>query len=146
LADGKEVATATVKADLRREGRVVVTTRSISSGQTIESIDLELVERTLDSGRADWIRRPREVVGMVARTRIPKGRAIRASQIKSPPVVCRRDDVVVEAHVGARLVEGRRRALEEGAVGDTIRVRMEPRNNLVLARVVDSRRVRLASQ
>jgi len=49
--------------------------------------------------------------------------------------ICRKEEYVAGEKV-----------FEEGAVGDTIRVRMEPRNNLVLARVVDSRRVRLASQ
>lgn len=101
----------------------VVTRRTVAPGRVIEMDDVAAGETDLTSNVRTPLRDPSQVLGRIARVGIGAGQAIIAEHLRSPVVVRRGAAVEVTATIGQVTVTGAGTALEDGAVGDTIRIK-----------------------
>lgn len=101
----------------------VLTRRTVSPGRIIEADDVVTAEIDLTSNPRTPLRDTSQVVGRVARVGLGSGQAVIAEHLRSPVVVKRGAQVEVTATIGQVTVTASGTALEDGAVGDTIRVK-----------------------
>jgi flagella basal body P-ring formation protein FlgA len=120
---------------LRQE--VVVPKRVIRAGKTIRSSDLEVRSVALDESYERYVLDAEALVGRVARRTLPPGLPVSERLVELPAVVERGAAVKVRMHVGAMLVTMSGEALEDGAVGKTVKVLNPSSKRILSGRVVD---------
>jgi len=99
--------------------------RRLTTGQTVDSLSLEQCEKEwtrLSSDAATWMDISKGVVAV--RTLVP-GRPITVADIKPTPVVHRDQSVDLQYVDGSVRIKMAGRALQDGAVGETITVAVE---------------------
>lgn len=107
---------------LLREVQVPVPNRSLPAGRAIAAGDLEWVamgDRPLASNVA---RDPAEMVGRLPRRALPQGAPVVTADLKRPVAVARGALVTIILGTPNMRLTARGQALDEGAVGDTVRV------------------------
>lgn len=123
------------------EVEVPVPGRPVDEGAVLERSDLDLAwvpERRL---RPDTVLAMAGLVGQEADRRLMPGRPVRAGDVQAPRLV-RRGDVVTIVYAQAGLeLRARGRALEDGAMGDSIRLQNVDSRREIRATVVDVKRV-----
>lgn len=123
---------------------VVVPRRVIRAGETIRGEDLEVVERPLGGGADKLALSLDQLVGRIARRNLMAGTPVPKRSLRLPALVRRGSGVTVQVRVGRMVVSMKGEALEDGAMGETVRV-MNPRSSRVLVgRVVDYERVEVS--
>lgn len=101
---------------------VPVPATRLRSGAPIDAADLTLVEfesRRLDDGMA---LSEDELIGMSPRRTLAPGAPVRLADVQPPIVVARGDRITMQVRYGTLSVTARGRALQDGAMGDVIRV------------------------
>ena len=101
------------------EAEVLVAVDTIPAGVVLEPEHV-LVAR--GRARPGELEIPEEAVGLAARSTLYKGRPIRAEQLGPPIVVRRNSFVTLEFRRGALTLRTEGRALDDGGVGDRIRI------------------------
>ena len=107
-------------------GRVLVTmpvpVRRIRPGEVIEPSDLTTIRLSLDRAGAGFIASADALIGQSPRRQISAGRLVQVGSVGAPIVVQRNRPVTLVYEDGALMLAARGRALQEGGVGDTVRV------------------------
>ncbi|MFA7430222.1 MAG: flagellar basal body P-ring formation chaperone FlgA [Rhodospirillaceae bacterium] len=134
-------------------------TRQRVSGQAYETIEVPVVLRPVNRDAVitdadiDWIKMradrlqpgiatdSAEVIGMAARRSVRAGEPLRLRDLARPTLVARNELVTMVLTTSFMTLTSRGRALENGAIGDIVRIRNERSNKTVLGRVVDARTV-----
>jgi flagella basal body P-ring formation protein FlgA len=136
--NGKEISRIGIPFEVRFRSRQVIAASDIAAGQVIgaDSVRLETLE-TLEPQKTELS----EVVGMTARRAISAGTVIHPQWLQptAPPVlVQRRQRVVLKIDTGLMQITAGGEALDEGAVGQVIRVKrgQKPDERIVLGRVM----------
>jgi flagella basal body P-ring formation protein FlgA len=109
---------------------VAVLRRPVARGQIIGPDDILAEERAAPA--AAGLALPGEALGQAARRALPAGRPLAAADLVRPQAIAKGDGVTVTWRSGALNLSLRARALEAGAVGDTISVE-NPRTRRPLA-------------
>lgn len=122
---------------------VVVAARPISRHQPIGPEDLTTRRLDLAELPADVFLRPEDVVGHWAQTGIGAGRALRKAQVEIPPVVREGDRVLIVAERSGLRVTALGEVRDAARPGERVPVLNLDSNKTVVARVVDSRTVRV---
>jgi len=125
----------TFRAQVASNGRVVelagrveievempVPVRRIRPGEIIEAADLTLVRMPLERAGAGFVQSAESLVGLSPRRQMPAGRLVLVGSVGMPIVVQRNRQVTLIYEDGALLLAARGRALQEGGVGDLVRV------------------------
>jgi flagella basal body P-ring formation protein FlgA len=118
--DHKFTIWARVKALITVER--VIALEELKPGGTIQAKQLRLEARDEFPGGQDFARAVDEVVGKVARVRVPAGTALQRSLLEEPKDVGKGDVVEVEARNGGALLKFQGEAEAAGSVGDRIPV------------------------
>ncbi|ALG75392.1 FlgA protein [Azospirillum thiophilum] len=108
------------RADI--EVAMPVPVRRIRPGEIIEAADLTTIRLSIGRAGAGFIADADALVGLSPRRQIPAGRLIQVGSVGSPIVVQRNRPVTLVYEDGALLLAARGRALQEGGVGDVVRV------------------------
>lgn len=112
---------------------VVVATRTIARGTLLTKTDLQLEKRPSSELRGAVFERVDPLIRMRTRSQIQAGKPLRAQQIK-PQVLIARGEIVTLSTVTSQLsVRTRVEALEDGGLGDRVKLR-----NRVSGRVVEA--------
>lgn len=127
--------TGTFRAQVASRGRIVelsgrveievempVPVRRIRPGEIIEAADLTTVRLPLERAGAGFIASADQLVGLSPRRQMPAGRLVLVGSVGSPIVVLRNRPVTLVFEDGPLLLAARGRALQEGGVGDLVRV------------------------
>lgn len=114
---------------------VVVTRQPISRGDIVTSDMIATEPQDLSGLRSLYYTDPALVVGKEAKRNFAAGSVIFASQVKQPLAVSRGQRVQILARHGAVQISSRGEALENGAIGDQIRIRNLQSERIVYARV-----------
>lgn len=104
--------------------------RTLPAGTVISAADL----RAIDSDRPG-LTDPSEAIGLQTRITIYEGRPIQASLLEAPRLVSRNQIVRLNFTRGALRILASGRALDEGAVGDLVRVMNLESRRTIAARV-----------
>ncbi|OHV83517.1 flagellar basal body P-ring formation chaperone FlgA [Rhizobium sp. LCM 4573] len=104
-------------------GFAVVPTQTIYPGEVISAARVEEVEVTNPNLTGDYARSTGEVVGMVSKRTLLPGRIVLVSALRAPYAVTRGSAVRLTFAIGNLAISAGGSPLEDGAVGDVIRVR-----------------------
>lgn len=132
---GLDPRTGTFQARIVSDGRALeltgraevevampVPVRRIRPGEIIEAADLTTMRLSLERAGSGFISSPDALIGLSPRRQIPAGRLIQVGSVGAPIVVQRNRPVTLVYEDGALILAARGRALQEGGVGDIVRV------------------------
>jgi flagellar basal body P-ring formation protein FlgA len=117
--------------------RVPVLSRDIQRGETITVADIEMIEIPRQRLTNDILRNPGRINGMAARRALSQGRPLSESDIEPPKLVLRNTLVTLIYSAPGMVMTARGRSLDDGALGDTVKV-MNVRSNRMIEGVVRS--------
>ncbi len=120
---------------------VAVTTRPMARGERIRAEDLVLEKRTLGQQRGMAIRDPEKIHGYVLKNSVPAGKVLMARMLSAPKLVRRGRTVVLTAISPGLNIRMKGVALEDGLIGDTIKVRNTASKRTLYATVIAPGRV-----
>ncbi|WP_244433584.1 flagellar basal body P-ring formation chaperone FlgA [Azospirillum sp. B506] len=118
-----------------------VPVRRIRPGEVIEPSDLTTMRLSLDRAGAGFIASADALVGQSPRRQLSAGRLVQVGSVGAPIVVQRNRPVTLVYEDGALMLAARGRALQEGGVGDTVRVMNIASSTVVTGTVTGSETV-----
>lgn len=122
---------------------VVVASRPLARGQRLGKDDLALEKRDLGTLRGKTIQNPTQVLGYLMRRGVPAGRALHTALLEAPVLVERGRRVRMAVQAQSIDITMTGVALEDGALGETVRVRNPASSRVVEGVVVGPAQVRL---
>lgn len=102
--------------------RVVVATRAVDRGVTLDAADLAVVERETSSLPSSYMRDPAQLAGFTLARPVVAGTVISPSLLAADHVVRRGDMVTLIAQAGAMTVRAQGRALADAALRSRVKV------------------------
>ncbi|WP_207477355.1 flagellar basal body P-ring formation chaperone FlgA [Arenibaculum pallidiluteum] len=120
---------------------VPVPTRRLLPGEVIGEGDLAVVPMPVDRLSATTLTDRATLVGQAARRQLSPGRIIMRGSVGAPIVVERNKPVVLVYEDGALHLAAQGRALQDGGVGDTVRVMNAASRGVVTGTVTGPERV-----
>ena len=102
---------------------VVVANRALSRGQRLEAQDLRIEHRDVGDLRRPAVRDPAQVLGYRVDRPIPPGRVVDAAMLSAPVLVERGRRVRLAVRTQGMDISMSGQAMEDGALGDTVKVR-----------------------
>lgn len=122
MVDGDSLRKIIVSGKISVFKEVVKAARNINRGDIITSEDITLVSEKIKYARKDFVTSTKELIGKRATRRIQADQTIKSGMFEVPPAVEKGDRVVIKAENNELLITATGKALEEGCVGDHIRV------------------------
>lgn len=122
-------------AQVDRLRHILVATRNIGRGESLSEDDVSLELRSVSSLGNGTISDPARISGKVAKRPINLGDSIRTSSVTAPEVIQRGDTVNVTAVSGGIAVSTSGIAMNDGKVGQQIRVQNLKSERIIKARV-----------
>ena len=135
LVNGKSCKKTLVSGKIAVIRDIVKATRRIKRGETISSEDIILVSEKKTSFKNSLATNPEEIIGKKATRSIMADRPIQRGMFRVPPAVLKGDRVVIRAESKSILITASGKALEEGCIGDQIRVMNTSSNKEIVATV-----------
>lgn len=123
---------------------VAISLRSMPRNSIVQASDVQLSERDVSSLRQGYILNLEHVIGKKLTRPIQPNRVISTSSLKAAAAIDKGDAVVISAHGNSMSVRMPGIALEEGAIGQQIRVRNTRSQRIVHARVTAPGQVEVA--
>lgn len=117
---------------------VPIVSHSVNRGDVIRASDLTFVRVREDSLRRDIITDADLVIGMAPRQSLRNGQMVSSSDLQKPVAVQRGALVTMVLKYGTMALSTQGRTLEQGSIGDTIRVTNTHSNQTVQAKVESS--------
>ena len=111
---------------------VVMTRRIVENGTVLAPEDVE-VRQVRISSPMDAVSDIRQAVGRMTNRRLPAGERISQGFLLTPPIVHRGDKVFIVVRKGALALRIQGEAMQDGAAGETIRVRNEQSKKIIEA-------------
>lgn len=115
---------------------VPVLTREIAPGDVVRAQDIDWVRLPAMRVSQNIVTSQSQLVGMSPRHQIRPGDPIRTSDVQAPLVVTKGTQVDMTYTIGSLTLMARGRALQSGAVGDTVDV-LNPRSSRTIQAVVE---------
>lgn len=119
-----------INAEIRAVGTWPTAAVRIPTGSEITAEMLTTARGNLSGLSATTLREADEIVGRIARRTLIPGQPVRQHDVHTRPVVDRGQEVTVESGGTGFVVRRQGKALETGAMGETIRVQLDRRNTL----------------
>jgi len=142
--DGKPLRTFWVKADVRVHAQVVQVARPVPYGRALQADDLHEVLCEVEDPRADYIRDCAEAVGMTAKRALAPGDLLNRSWVNEVRLVRHGEVVRLLAQSGSVSIAVLVRALQDGKLGDRIKVRNIDSDRALTAVVTGRGEVRIS--
>lgn len=142
--DGEVARTLTVTVDCRLYGDVVVSRHALRPGTELAADALAVEERDVTGLKQGSFASVDELAGMEARRPIGVGEVVSRAHVGPVPVVRRDEEVVLSLETRSMSLLAAGIALQDGGVGQRIRVRNADSKKVLTAEVVDVGTVRVA--
>ncbi len=133
-----------VPAHVNLYRNVAIALRSMPRNSIVQAADVQLSERDVSSLRQGYILDLENVIGKKLTRPVQPSRVISANSLKAAAAIEKGDAVVISAHGNSMSVRMPGIALEEGAIGQQIRVRNTRSQRIVHARVTAPGQVEVA--
>ncbi len=117
--------------------RIPVLSRDIQRGETIRVADIEMIEIPRQRLTNDILHNPGLINGMAARRALSLGRPLSENDIEPPRLVLRNTRVTLVFSAPGMVMTARGRSLDDGALGDTVKV-MNVSSNRMIEGIVQS--------
>ncbi|MDA1098927.1 MAG: flagellar basal body P-ring formation chaperone FlgA [Proteobacteria bacterium] len=102
--------------------RVPVASRDIRKGQKITSADFKWMELSLRLLASDIVEHPDQMVGLAAKRNLRQNQPIKQSNLRIPIMIAKGSMVTITLNSGGISLIGTGRALEDGSLGESIRI------------------------
>lgn len=114
---------------------VVVASRTLRRDHIVEPGDLELRNVSIAQVPADAFALPEDAVGMAVRRSLVAGRPVSENDVGAPVVLRKNEAIEIVYQRKGMTLSARGRALDEGAVGDAVRVVTDGQEQVVVGEV-----------
>lgn len=142
-ADGPQSRPVRLTGAVHVSVDVPVLARPLRRGMVVAAEDVRWDTIRRNDLRPDILLDPDDLIGMAARRGVQAGTPVRANQLVPPEVVSRNGLVTMVLETPFMTVTARGRALEAGAIGDTVRIANLSSDKEVLATVAGRNTVRV---
>lgn len=129
-----------MQAEVQGIGGYVTAAERIEANTVIDQGMLVIRQGNLNRLPRNTIRQADEAIGLLTRRAITAGSTLQEHQLRAIPLVERRQTVSVEAQGKGFRISREGEALEDGGLGDEVRIRLS-RREIITGRVVGSGRV-----
>ncbi len=136
--DGKPQAQVKMHGELARYGNVIISNRRLPRHTIIAPEDLAVARRNLTMFAHDLVQNKDEAIGQRLTTNLRSGAILYSRNLKKTPLVQRGDMVTIQARHNNILVAVKGEARDQGAKGDSVKVKNLMSRRIILARVVES--------
>jgi flagella basal body P-ring formation protein FlgA len=144
VLDGKPLRTFWIKADVRVHAQVAQMAKPVPYGRALQADDLHRVLCEIEDPRADYIRDCAEAVGMTAKRSLAPGDLLSRRWVAEVRLVRSGEIVRLLAQYGSISISVLARALQDGKLGDRIKVRNVDSDRALTVVVVGRGEVRLS--
>ena len=144
-ADGADMQRVQVSGRVHAMVSAPVLARAVGRGELVTAADLAWRRVREDGLRQGVIRDADQIIGLPPRQSLREGQMILSGSLQKPVAVKRGAQVVVVLRSGAMSLTTRGRALDQGSVGDTVRVQNATSNMIIEAVVEGPNRVSVIS-
>lgn len=128
-----------LSADVSRRVLALVTVKAVSRGEAFTRDDVEVREVYLQDGKAEPLTEPEQVAGRESIAQLKVGSVVLASNVRSPVVVRRNELITVQCVAGALVIRMQARAMEDGVMDETIRLKSDKSPETFAAKVTGVR-------
>lgn len=142
---GKEDEKVYLRAKVSVIENVIVASKTIRKKEMLSSEDVELAKKDMANYPYRYFSKKSSVLGKQTTSTISKGSIIADWMIIIPPVIERNDMVSIMVRTGNVRAEVQGIALEDGSIGDEVKVRNITSKKEIKAVVVDSGKVEVMS-
>ena len=123
LVDDQVCRTIPVQVNIRVLARVVVAERAIRRNEPLDTSSVSVETRDITTLPNDIL------IGdpapeWIASTTIPAGSVLKRSWVTTPPAIRSGDPVLVQVDAGAVIITDKGRAMQDGRIGDRIKVKL----------------------
>jgi|GEM_PF-3092403 len=125
---------------------VPVAARDIRRGTTLGPDDVSWVEMSEQDIIGDVVREEKNLIGLIANAGVRAGQPFRSVGVVRPVVAAKSKAVTLIYNTPVMSLTAKGKMLEDGAVGQTIRVLNTKSSHIVFAEVLDSNTVRVTDQ
>jgi flagellar basal body P-ring formation protein FlgA len=144
-AQGQVLSAVPVGGRYEPMERVPMLKRALRSGEEIAAEDIAWQEIPTTRARDDYVRDEKSLIGQSPRRTVSAMRPIRSQEVGALPVLKKNALVQMSYRQGSLDITTSGVILEDGAVGQSVRVRNTASNRVVQAMVEDAQRVRVMS-
>lgn len=130
-------------AKVERMRLILVAARNIGRGERLSNADFSLEQRDVSTMGNSTVSDPARIAGKEARRPINLGDSLRTTSVTAPEVIQRGDAVSVKAVSGGIAVSTSGVAMNDGKVGEQIRVQNLKSERIIKARVTASGQVQV---
>ncbi|HVJ41502.1 MAG TPA: flagellar basal body P-ring formation chaperone FlgA [Dongiaceae bacterium] len=121
-ATGPTLYTQQVVGTVYEKTQVPVLKRLVSAGDTIQPSDIDWASSRVDQLASNTVTDAQQMVGRIAKRPLRPGQVLRVTDLINEPTVHRNDLVTIAVQTQDMSLTVRGKALEDGAVGQTIHV------------------------
>lgn len=121
-ATGPTLYTQQVIGTVYEKTQIPVLKRLVSAGDTIQADDIDWTSSRVDQLAGNTVTDAGQMVGRVARRPLRPGQVLRMSDLINDPTVHKNDLITIAVQTNNMSLTVRGKALEDGAIGQTIRV------------------------
>lgn len=121
-ATGPTLYTQQVIGTVYEKTQVPVLKRLVSAGDTIQPDDIDWASSRIDQLSSNTVTDAQQMVGRIAKRPLRPGQVLRASDLINEPTVHKNDLITIAVQTSNMSLTVRGKALEDGAVGQTIHV------------------------
>lgn len=119
----------------------VVSSRALSKGEVLTREELAFQKKPFTRLPSDAVFNEEEVIGKELKTSLKPGEVIRRSYLNEPLVIKKNQEVLIVARSRSLLVRAKGKALQEGRLGDRIRVKNISSKKEIWGRVISPNEV-----
>jgi flagella basal body P-ring formation protein FlgA len=124
--------------------RIPVPSHSIRKGREITAADIKWAEINMRLLGSETIEHPDQVIGQAANRNLRRNQPLRSSDLRAPIMVAKGTMVTLSLRTGSLQLLGTGRALEDGSMGEIIRIMNMQSKRTVEASVVGINQVKVA--
>jgi len=119
---GKKAWSLHVPVTISVYGKVLVASRQLQKDSVLTAADIKLARNNLAYLSHGYYETLKNGVGMKLKRRISAGTVLTPAMLKKPRVITRGQKITIMAQSGSMLVRMQGKALNNGAIGDRIKV------------------------
>lgn len=127
-----------IAAEVKQFGLAVIAHTSLPRNTYLKSNHLQQKEVNLTSLRSAYFVQPSEIIGWTSKRSIAAGSIITAPMLKPPLAVSKGNALIIEARRNGVTIRASGTALENGIIGQQIKVRNDRSGNIIKATVIEA--------
>ncbi|WP_415902029.1 flagellar basal body P-ring formation chaperone FlgA [Neptuniibacter sp. QD29_5] len=131
-----------VTAQIKLYGTAVISSTSLPRNTRLSSQHIQRTQVDITNIRSAYFLRTEEIIGWTTKRSIAAGTIFTASMLKPPLAVSRGNSVIIEAKRSGVSIRAAGTALEDGSIGQQIKVKNDRSGNIVKAVVIEAGLVR----